>query len=361
MSSLLVEVVRIGAITKHDNADTLSMTTVKGWNCIIKTGQFQTGDLALYVPIDSVLPDELVENHQLEYLKNGARVRTVKLRGVLSQGLLLTLPDGHGFKEGDQVAEALGIKKWEPEAPAYQRSGGGRPSTKNRPNPNFSRYCDPENVKNYPTVFKPGDNVVITEKVHGTNFRAGNVKRHYPGGFWAKVKRALFGWFLGENEFAVGSRNVHLVGDNPQFYEGNVYHQISKRYDLAKVIPPGYTIYGEIYGDKIQDLTYGLKNGAIDVVFFDLKRREEYVPWDEFEDFCSVRNLPIVPVLYIGPFEEGLIATHTGGKSILFPSQIREGCVIKTADETNDVRIGRKILKSISEAYLLRKDGTEFH
>lgn len=361
MSSLLVEAVRIGEITKHPNADTLFMTTVKGWNCIIKDGQFRTGDLALYVPIDSVLPDSMVEEYQLSYLKNGARVRTVKLRQVLSQGLLLTLTEGHKFKEGDLVAEHFGITKWEPPAPSYQGVPNTAKATRNRPNPNFTRYCDPENIKNYPTVFKPGEEVVITEKIHGTNFRAGNVPRNWGAGFWARLKRFLLGRWLGEYEFTVGSRNVHLIGDNPQFYEGNVYHQIAKRYNLAKTLPRDITLYGEIYGDKIQDLTYGLTNGAIDVVFFDAKRGDKYLSWREFCDLCLQLNLPMVPILYRGPFHEGLIEEHTNGKSWLTDKQIKEGCVIKTTTEENDIRVGRKILKSVSEAYLLRKDGTEYH
>jgi RNA ligase (TIGR02306 family) len=361
MSSLLVEVVRIGEIAKHPNADTLMMTSIKGWNCVIKDGQFNTGDLALYVPIDSVLPDALVEERGLEYLKNGARVRSVKLRQVLSQGLLLTLPHGHRLKEGQQVAEQFGITKWEPPAPSYQGASNTAKATRNRPNPNFTRYCDPENIKNYPGVFKDGDLVVVTEKIHGTNFRAGKVRRNWGNGWWAKVKRFFLHRWLGDWEFAVGSRNVHLVGDNPQFYEGNVYHQIAKRYNLAKVLPEGYTIYGEIYGDKIQDLAYGKSDGEIDVVFFDAKRDERYLTWSEFMMFCSTHGLPAVPTMYWGTYTAAMVSECTSGKSALCPTQIREGCVIKSTDEANDLRIGRKILKSISEAYLLRKDGTEFH
>lgn len=362
MSSFMVEVVRIGEIVKHPNADTLSLVTVKGWNCIIKDGQFRSGDLALYIPIDSVLPEWMLTKYELEYLKNGARVRTVKLRGALSQGLLLTLPAGYTFHEGDEVARELGITKWEPPAPSYQGAPNATKATKNRPNLNFTRYCDPENIKNYPSVFKGGDMVIVTEKIHGTNFRAGKVKHNWGSSWWQRFIRWVMGWFgVDEYEFAVGSRNVHLVGGNPQYYEGNIYHRIAKRYNLAKILPESYTLYGEIYGDKIQDLAYGLKDSAIDAVFFDLKKGEKYAPWDEFVGFCSVHNLPMVPRLYEGPFNETLVATHTNGKSALCPTQIREGCVIKTTDEVNDLRIGRKILKSVSEAYLLRKDGTEFH
>jgi RNA ligase (TIGR02306 family) len=359
MSSHSVEVVRIGPIEKHPDADTLSLTTVKGWTCVIKTGQFTEGALAMYVPIDSVLPESIVDNHNLEYLRNGARVKTVKLRGIISQGLLLALPPGK-FSEGADVAAKFGITKWEPPAPEYQAKNQPQ-ATKMRPNPHFTRYSDPENIKNYLDIFQDGEEVVITEKIHGTNARFGNVKRVWGAGLWARIKRFFLGRFAKPYEFAVGSRNVHLVGDNPQFYEGNVYHQIAKRYDLANLIPPGVTLYGEIYGDKIQDLAYGKTSGETDVIFFDAKFGDRYLPWDEFASFCAHYLLPVVPVLYRGPYSVELIEQHTPGRSVLAPAQIREGCVIKSTAEVNHPRIGRKILKSISPAYLLRKDGTEFH
>lgn len=364
MSTLLVEVVRIDEINKHDNADTLSVTQVKGWNCIIKTGEFQTGDLAVYVPIDAVIPDRWVEHYQLEYLRNGARVRTVKLRGVLSQGLLLTIPEGYAFREGQDVAGAMGITKWEPPAPAYQTQGApNHKATRNRPNPNFTRYCDPENVKQYPTVFHSGDLVCITEKIHGTNFRAGWVSRHWGNGWWARVKKGLLGWWLTDWEWCVGSRNVHLVGDNPQFYDGNIYHQIAERYGLKEKCPKGYTLYGEIYGDKIQDLTYGLSNGKIDVMFYDMKKGDQYLDWPQFIAYCQVYGVPHVPVLWEGPYDPAALSVNTCGPTRVSGagSQLREGCVVKTLVEENDRHIGRKILKSINPDYLLRKDGTEYH
>jgi RNA ligase (TIGR02306 family) len=358
MSSLIVEVVRIGEIVKHPNADTLSMTTVKDWNCIFKDGHLATGDLAIYIPVDAVLPGDMVEKYELEYLKNGARVRSVKLRQVLSQGLLLRVPDSYRFREGQNVADALGITKWEPPTAVYQ--GSPRQSTKLRPNPNFSRYCDPENIKNFPRVFQDGEMVVVTEKIHGTNFRAGNVERNWGKGWLARAKRFLFGRWLGGYEFCVGSRNVHLVGENPNFYGAkNPYWDIAKRYKLSTILPKGFTLYGEIYGAGIQDLTYGLK--GTDVVFFDLKRGEDYVDQDEFRSFCTAYGLPIAPVLYCGAFLEGMADELATGKSLLAAGQMREGCVVRPLKEAQDYWVGRKILKALNPEYLLRKDGTEYH
>lgn len=360
MSQLIVEVVRINDITKHPNADTLSIATVKGWNCIFKTGDFNTGDLAIYVPIDAVLPDNLVELYKLEYLKGGSRVRSVKLRGVLSQGLLLTIPQGYKFSEGQDVADALKITKWEPPLPSYQQVGTPGKPNQNRPNPNFKRYTDIDNVKNYQNVFKDGDMCVITEKIHGTNFRAGLIPlADTAPTLWGKIK---LWWqkFRGHtHEFVVGSHNVQLVGDNPQFYDGNLYWNTARKYDLEAVLPMGYVLFGEIYGAGVQDLTYGM-NG-VDVAFFDLMIDGQYVEFDKFMEFCKAYNLPTAPVLYRGAYSKELLDKHTNGKSVLCPSQIREGCVVRSIPECNDLHIGRKILKSVSEAYLLRKNGTESH
>lgn len=357
MSSLLVEYVTVEEVNLHPNADRLEIVPVKGWQCIIQKGQFNVGDKALFVPIDAVPPAWMVDKYGLEYLKNGSRVRTVRLRGEISQGLLLTLehlPPGVS-------ADKLGITKWEPPEPAYFQGRSGPMATRNRPNPNFTRYCDPENIKNYPDVFKPDDLVVVTEKIHGANGRWGWVPRYYKKGFWGGVKRLLLGRWLNEWEWCVGSRRVHLVGGNPCFYEGNPWGKIAAKYDLKNVVPKGHTLYGEVYGPGIQDLTYG--RNEIDVVFFDAKKGERYL--DAYDFFALMHSLALPRVPYLAGREWGFVAellpSLLCGPSALHSGTIREGVVIKAADESNTCRIGRKILKTFSDEYLLRKNGTEHH
>lgn len=356
MSSHVVEVVRVDKVEKHPNADRLELVYIKGWVSIIQTGQFKVGDLAVYIPIDSVLPEAMVEKHKLEYLKNGARVRTVKLRGAISQGLLL--PPDPGTREGQNVAAIWGITKWEPPSADFQPRNSPRKATRLRPNPNFARYTDIENIKNFPNVFEDGERVVITEKIHGTNARYGMVERHITG-LWSRLKTLLFGKW----EFVVGSHNVQLTAFTPKhakFYAEDVYTKIAKRYRLNELIPPGYTLYGEIYGKGVQDLTYGLDD--IDVAFFDLKKGERYLSLLELGEFCADRRLPLAPILYRGPWSPDLLGRLTDGASRLSQvEQIREGCVVRPEIEANHFRVGRKILKSVSADYLLRKNGTEFH
>jgi RNA ligase (TIGR02306 family) len=358
VSSLIVEVVRIKDIIKHDNADKLEIAVVKGWSCVVQKEQFKIGDLAVYIPIDSVIPQELIDKYNLTYLRHGDRVRTVKLRGVISQGLLLTLPDGVDWKEGMDVTETMEITKYEPPEPGYQSQSDLSRSTAKRPNPLFVKYTDIENIKNYNNVL-----TVISEKCHGTNMRASNLPR-YNKTFWDKVKSL----FLGKTEFLVGSRNVQFTFKNKRdfyykkFNGKNIYVEMAKKYKLDEVLPKGYIIYGEIYGSKIQELTYGKKDGEIDVVFFDLMIDGKYADFEVFQDFCNKNNLPYAPILYVGEFNKDVLAECTVGNSVLSSiKQIREGCVVKPLKETYDHSVGRKILKSINPEYLLKKDRTEYH
>lgn len=353
MSSLIVEVCQIAAIEKHPNADNLDIATVKGWNCIVRTGQYSQGDAVVFIPPDSVLPPTLIEKHSIAYLKNSSgRVGTVKLRGYISQGIILPAPEGYAV--GNNVAGTWGITKWEPEEPRYQLVSGKQ--RRKSPNPSFARYTDLENIKHYNDIFNAGDPVVITEKIHGTNFRAGRIPIHVRN-LWDRIKS----WYYGGYEFVYGSRNVQLngsMGKQKLFYSSDVYGQIAEKYNLAEIIPKDYVAYGEIYGKGIQDLTYGRED--IDLVIFDVKYKDRYLDFNDASAFCRERNLPTVPVFYTGAWVDGLHLKYTDGKSALARTQIREGVVVKPLSEANHPRLGRAILKSISTDYLLRPQGTEF-
>jgi RNA ligase (TIGR02306 family) len=170
MSSLIVETCRIANIEPHPNADRLEIATVKGWNVIIQKGQYQIGDMVVFIPPDSILPQSLIEEYQLDYLKNNGRVGTVKLRGFISQGLVLPSPNN---REGVDVAKVLGITKYEVPEPTFYKSR--KVVSKKKTNPLFDKYTDIENIKNFDTVFAEGEMVVVTEKLHGTNARFGNL------------------------------------------------------------------------------------------------------------------------------------------------------------------------------------------
>lgn len=359
MSSLIVETCRIGNIEPHPNADRLEIATVKGWNVIIQKGQYQIGDMVVFIPPDSVLPQSLIEEYQLDYLKNNGRVGTVKLRGFISQGLVLPAPSN---REGIDVAKVLGITKYEVPEPTFYKSG--KVISKKKTNPLFDKYTDIENIKNFDTVFTEGEMVVVTEKLHGTNARFGNLPITinsdqpilYRISAWLKK---LFGQ---KYEFVWGSHNVQKgTTSYDHFYGEDVWGEIAKRYDLKNLLPEGYIFYGEIVGKNIQDLNYGFTKQT-ELFIFDIKNVEtgKYLDWDLVEEWCYTLGLQTVPVIDMSYFYYSLLEKWTTGNSCLAVRQIREGCVIRPYEESNDKKIGRKILKSISPDYLLRKGGTEF-
>ncbi|MHA1437906.1 MAG: RNA ligase (ATP) [Promethearchaeota archaeon] len=366
MSKLIVEACKIEKVENHPNADRLDIVTVKGWNCIVGRDNYKVGDVVIYCPPDSVIPDDIIEKYNLEYLKKNGRVGTVKLRGYISQGLILDIPKEFSryAKVGMDFAKMLKITKYEPPTPSFQQSTGK--ITKKKKNPLFDRYTEIENIKNYNGVFQDCDDVVITEKIHGTNFRAGILDISPGKGIIGKLKFLFQKYILKQSkEFVYGSHNVQLGAFSRRtFYKKNVYAEIAKRYDLVNKLnttgAQNIIIYGEIYGAGIQKgYEYGLED--IDVVFFDVKINGRYMSFDEFELFCKSRNLPIVPVLYEGDYSEEIRQKYSKGKSILCPKQkIREGCVIKSLFEENNPRVGRKILKSVNDDYLLIKDRTDY-
>lgn len=363
MSSLIVKVCRVNSIAKHPNADRLSIANIDGWNCIVGLEQYKEGDMVVFVPPDCIIPPNIIEKYNLEYLKHNGRTGTVKLRGYISQGLILDVPEGK-WKVGDDVANALGITKYEQPEPSFSLGNRNQTSRK-KLNPLFDKYTDIENINNFNDVFKDGDLVVVTEKIHGCNGRWAVLPISYNKQlpladkikfFWNKfVLKKKF-------EFIYGSHNVQLTANavKNNFYGDNVWGKVAKKYDLINKVSENTIIYGEVYGDKIQDLTYGLVE-EIDFAVFDIKQDGRYLNWNEVKTYCEQHSLPTVPEISVGEtFDKIKLLNWTSGNSLICKDQLREGCVIKPLIEENNPRIGRKILKSVSTEYLIRKGGTEY-
>lgn len=371
MSTLKVEVTTIDSIERHPNADRLDLAIVKGWTCVVGRDSYKAGDLCVYIPIDSVLSEDLEKRifpKDSKVKLHGHRVRTIKLRGAISQGLVASLEsvglNPKKYSAGDDVTSVLGVMKYEPPAAGYQGAARGR-STWKQSNPHFRKYTDIENIKNYVHVFSEGEEVVCTEKIHGTNFRAGWVP-YVAHTLWRKIVQRILGWFgrADEWEFVYGSRNIQLQDDpskpTPDF--GNVYLEIVKKYRLKEALPKGVVVYGEIYGDGIQKgYSYGLGSGQHDVVFFDGMADGAYESIYNFP-LPGILGLPVVPMLYRGPFSMEIAKSLSTGPSVLDPNtKVREGTVIRPVVETQHPMLGRKILKFVSDEYLLKADMSDFH
>lgn len=364
MSTFKIEIVRIDSVMPHPNADRLDLLRIKDWQCVSSKGNFQQGDLAVYFPIDSLLPsniEDVIFGKDAKVRLTNSRVRTIKLRGAISQGLAVkpeTVGLFGGWKVGADVTSELKVTKYDPPVKLSSASNPNAASKK-QTNPHFRKFTSIENAKNYPDVFNDVDEVVVTEKIHGTNFRCGWVPFHADT-FWKKLKQ-LTG-FAPEYDFVYGSHNVQLQSKMlySGFYDKNVYAEAVLKYSLRGVLRKGEVVYGEIYGDGIQKgYSYGCNPGERKLVLFDVMMDGQYLDPVAFKKWAEARQLPTVPQLYVGYFNKEKILSLRDGASVLDPSQkVREGCVVRSIKEEMSY-IGRKMLKFISDEYLLKNQDNE--
>lgn len=335
--SIFAVLVRRLELFPHDNADLLELAKVDDYFCVVKKNQFKTGDLVAYIPEASLLPAALVEEMGLAGRLAGPeknRVKAVKLRGALSQGLVL--PARPQWKEGDDVTAELGIVKWIPPIPV-DLTGELAPAPVG-----WHGYTDIENIKRYPAILQPDDEVVATEKVHGTC--------------------TLLGWLGGVR--AMSSKGYGGDGTVIKEDEKNLYWRMARKYQLFEKIAGlnNVMLFGEIFGTGVQDLGYGRPKGEPNFLAFDISINGCYLDYDDFAQICSARDIPRARVLYRGPFGPDCLAQGSGAETISGKAvHMREGIVIRPIKERYVHGLGRVILKSMNDAYLLRGgEATEF-
>ena len=368
--------VRKFTLKPHPNADKLSLATPDStsWQCVVRTDEFKGVTLAAYIPIETRVPPV----KEFEFLAaRKYRVRTIKLRGEMSQGLLI--PAKSNWKEGQDVTEELGVKRYErpedgKEFHVYQKTfkqklkkylrqklrlGFAEPSW-------FQDHTDIENFKNYPYVFSDKDNVVITEKSDGTNWRAAwNGKFESNSNRWYIRLLQRFLTRLWGDRFIVGS---HYTRKDPN--SGTViYSLMAKFYDLEAKLKKIFKgdrviVFGEIYGLNVPNgckkLWYGEKSPR--AVLFDIKLNDKWLDWADIEKYGELLGIPAAPKLYEGPYSIDKIHELTSGPTVLGKGlHIREGIVIRP--QKNEVYHNlpgqRKWLKSVSAEYHMLKDGQE--
>lgn len=353
---------RINEIKSIEGADNIELAIIGGWNCIVQKGSYKVDDVVAIATTDAVIPQDFSDAMGVtNYLRKGQRVRTVKLRGVYSECLVIPnrfLPIGTIY-EGTDLMDTLKIYKYEPPVKQIQLSSGRK--IRYQDNPNFHVYYKFPNLKNVPGMFTSEDVVEITRKIHGTNARYGIVKKTKLK-FLDKVKK-FFGlidkWI--EYEFVVGSHNVEKGSDSQGYYDTNIWYEISNRYDIKRKlwnyvkndmtydeIGEGIIIYGEIYGAGIQKgYDYGLED--IRFAAFDVKVNGEYLNVQSSRiTIESLLNLPYVHVLYYGNWSQEAQDQYVFNNFIPGTKTPEEGIVIK--HETGD---RRKIAKVINPDYLI--------
>jgi RNA ligase (TIGR02306 family) len=328
MSRTIVSTCRIDKINPHPGADRLDLAVVGGWQCCVQKDKYKVGDLITYIPPDSVLPIELAEKLGVTHLLSKGRIIPIRLRNEPSFGLVID-PVGN---EGDNVASILGITKYE--YPVDLNDKESMPSE-----PYFTTYTDIENLRNFPTIFEDGEEVIVAEKIHGTNCRLGYI---YSDNYvWKKVS---------------GGRSVQRK-DVP----GSVYWypwslpQISWLKDMLASTYSGcgqFIMFGEVYGTQ-KKMKYGIP-GKLGFRLFDILVEGRYLDWDETFSIAKKCGVETVPVLYRGPFSLAKIAELSKGMSTIEgANHIREGVIVRPVKERFNEKIGRCILKYVSDDFLV--------
>jgi RNA ligase (TIGR02306 family) len=302
----LAQVAKILSIAPIEGADNIELVQVLGWRCIAKKGEFKPDDLCIYFELDSLLP---TDNPAFAFMeKKGWRVKTMRLGkfNVVSQGLALPLTSfpnlSIDLQEGDDVAEILGIKKWEPEESGLHIGGKPRGNF-----PSFVPKTDQTRIQAMPNLLDAmrHSRCVVTLKCDGSS--------------------ATFAHFNGD--YHVCSRNLSMLND-----ADNKWWQLSTKYDLEQKLRSkgNFALQGEVVGPGIQKNR--MKLGEHQLFAFDVYDidRARYLDYADFIEFCSDLNIPTVPILndnlIINHSVDDLLAMAKGEYDGGHP---REGLVIK--------------------------------
>ncbi len=329
----LATIVKIEELQPIQGADKIETARVRGWWVVVKKGDFKIGDTAVYFEIDSLLPDK----PEYEFLKRGSalksstldgavvtgiRLKTIRLRGALSQGLLLPVPKE--LKEvyvGQDVSEELGVFKYEAPIPA-QLSGIAKGSF-----PGFIPKTDEERIQNMAEVI---NGYYVTEKLDGSSVT-----------FYKK-----------DGVFGACSRNLELVeGDSTQW-------KIARELNIVEKLPEGFAIQGELVGEGIQKNPLNITGHKVffyNVFHIDAVR---YLGHEQFVEFITGLGLETVPILetnFALPRTVDEVLKYAEGKSALCPTAEREGVVVRPMIEKQH-RNGRFSFKAISNNYLLNEE-----
>lgn len=377
-------IVRLGKPRVHPGADTLELYDIEGYQVVTKIGNFHEGDLAVYVQPDSVVP----EHKAFEFLYEGMsspvperkrRITVRRFRKEWSEGLLMPVSDfdelvdstltryvhESDWPEGTDVSDLLGITHWSPPEPGEDTSAQGR-----RQNPKFPRslkglwywlltrlgfypngnvggMCvkapptvppvyDVDNYKHYGNAFIPGEPVVVTEKIHGSNARF---------------------TFQKEKQYA-GSRTLWKKPGTSCVWN-TALEQLPWIAAWCKA-HPDYTLYGEVVPTQGPKYMYGCKPGQVKLFVFDILDPDG--KWLKYEDTyigdSTTTDLTWVPILYKGLFNRDTVKALAEGKSTVYGAegQPREGVVVKPLEERHLRGLGRLQLKIVNNAFL-EKDG----
>lgn len=344
----LVTIQKISKLEKHENADTLEIARVLGWQCVVKKGEFKEGELIVYLEVDSVVP----ALPEFEFLKDKKyRIRTIKLRGQFSQGLIMPLSilDGLKFpedtrenpvyewKEGMEVTSLLKVTKYEPYIPPHL-SGEVKGSF-----PSFMQKSDQTRVQ----ILRP-----LIEKYKGTKCSISE-----------KIDGSSITLFIKEREFGVCSRNLELK----ETAKNSIWKWVRQNdvENKLRLLGKDIAIQGEIAGPGINKNTLNLK--YLEVYFYDAFdiATFKYYDLNDFktliENKLKLKTVPIISYDFdlIDNIDE--LVKMSIGKSKINLEGMREGIVVRPLKEIYDCTVmednnGRISFKVVSPEYLIKNE-----
>jgi RNA ligase (TIGR02306 family) len=349
----LASIQTVNAVEPIPNADAIEKIRVLGWWVVVKKGEHRPGDKVVYCEIDSLLP----ERPEFEFLRPssfkaaqtdaggevtlpaGFRIKTVKMRGQVSQGIcfpLSVLPPGAPTEKGADVTELLGVRKWEPPIPVGMggKVKGGFPG--------FLSKTDEMRVQVLEPVLQRhrGKTFYVTEKLDGTSFTA----------------------FLREGAFGICSRNLWM----DEADESNVLVRVARGLKLEEKLRQArerlghdLAIQAEVIGPGIQKNKYGLKAVTIrvfNVLNVDAYRLIDHAAMLEALAAMGLETVPQLGTVVLNHTVDELV-TFSEGTSVLNPQVQREGVVLRPLVEEYDEDIGGRLsFKAINPKFLLKYD-----
>jgi RNA ligase (TIGR02306 family) len=343
MSDHKIEIVPV-VLESHPNAEKLSVVKVfDNYQVCVRTEDWQDEycKLGVYIPPDSVVPD--IE--YFKFLEGHLRIKAKKLRGVESYGLLLPFPiflkmaAENGYHEdnewsvGDDVADILGIRHYEPEMSPEIRAAMG---TYTDPPTITGIVYDIEPWQKYSNEFVDGEEVVITEKIHGSNSRfTFQNDRMYCGSHYQWKKEG---------------------SDGPGGIKQNLYWKVLEYCPWVEAfcrLNPNVILYGEIFGSVQKGFNYGTTSEfPYKFRAFDVFANNQFLDYDS--GLGGAKSQFLVPLLYRGPYSIEVMQKYVNGPSVIEGAKhIREGIVVKPVKERYSERMrDRLILKYVSIDYL---------
>ena len=334
MSTLIVEVCQIEKIVSHPNADRLEIAFVKGWQCIVGKNEFCAKEKIIFIPPDSILPIDFAEKWGIrKYLagKNKDRVKCARLRNEMSFGIIIPCEKSE-WEIGKDVKEYYRIVKYEP--PLRSVPGDAAPEDSL-----FPRMTDIENMRNFPTIFKEGELVAVTEKIDGTQSIIGSspvVKENgeFPENEEVVIKASSRKHIRKKPEEDKIKSTTYWYPWTLKPVQDFIYYFIKKEHKQIQ-------LFGEIYGSVRgghKSMHYGVPK-TLNYAAFRLKLDGKFVSYKEFKGFCDIFNVSIVPLITVMSFNFKKIEKLSRGFSLLAKKNgvehLREGVVVVSFDKEN--------------------------